>query len=67
MIRVGIEVSKEKSMVCIRKPYGEIVVSPYEIVHKERKVSELIALVEALTGDVRVVMGSDRRLSPPAT
>ena len=56
MISVGIDVSKEKSMVCVLKPYGEIVVSPYEIVHTERKVSELLTLVGALTGDVRVVM-----------
>lgn len=56
MISVGIDVSKEKSMVCILKPYGEIVASPYEIVHTERAVSELVALVGSLTGDVRVVM-----------
>jgi transposase len=56
MISVGIDVSKEKSMVCILKPYGEIVASPYEVVHTDRKVSELMALVGSLTGDVRVVM-----------
>ena len=56
MISVGIDVSKEKSMVCILKPYGEIVVSPYEIVHTERKVAELVALLGSLTGEVRVVM-----------
>jgi len=56
MISVGIDVSKEKSMVCILKPYGELVASPHEIVHTERAVSELIALVGSLTGDVRVVM-----------
>jgi len=56
MISVGIDVSKEKSMVCILKPYGEVVASPYEIAHTEREVSELLSLVGALTGDVRVVM-----------
>ena len=56
MISVGIDVSKEKSMVCILKPYGEIVASPYEVVHTERKVSELLALLGSLTGDVKVVM-----------
>jgi transposase len=56
MISVGIDVSKEKSMVCILKPYGEIVASPYEIVHTERKVSELLTLVGSLSGNVRVVM-----------
>ena len=28
MISVGIDVSKGKSMVCIIKPYGEVVASP---------------------------------------
>ena len=56
MISVGIDVSKEKSMVCILKPYGEIVASPYATDHTERKVTELVTLVGALTGDVRVVM-----------
>ena len=31
MLSVGIDVSKEKSMVCIMKPMGEIVAGPYEI------------------------------------
>ena len=35
MISIGIDVSKEKSTVCILKPYGEIVRSPYEITHTE--------------------------------
>lgn len=56
MISVGIDVSKGKSMVCILKPYGEIVASPYEIVHTEPKVTELLTLVGSLTGDVKVVV-----------
>jgi len=31
MTSVGIDVSK--SMVCILKPYGEVLVAPYEVVH----------------------------------
>jgi len=56
MISVGIDVSKEKSMVCILKPYGEVIASPYEVIHTERAVSELLALVGSLEGEVRVVM-----------
>ena len=36
MISVGIDVSKEKSMVCMLKPYGEIVKTPYEISHTKK-------------------------------
>ena len=47
MISVGIDVSKEKSMVCIFKPYGEVVKSPYEIVHTETCISGLIAQIKS--------------------
>lgn len=33
MISVGIDVSKEKSTVCILKPHGEIISKPFEIQH----------------------------------
>ena len=33
MISVGVDVSKGKSTVCILKPYGEVVSSPFEIHH----------------------------------
>lgn len=56
MISVGIDVSKEKSMVCILKPYGEVVASPYEVMHTEKAVSSLIGAIRALAGEVRVVM-----------
>lgn len=35
MICVGIDVSKEKSTVCMLRPYGEVLASPYEIAHTE--------------------------------
>ena len=37
MISVGIDVSKGKSTVCILKPYGEIVSSPFEVEHVEKE------------------------------
>ena len=33
MISVGIDVSKGKSMVCIMKPGGEVLKTPFEIRH----------------------------------
>ena len=43
MISVGIDVSKEKSTVCILKPYGEMICSPYEISHTEKDLAQLAA------------------------
>lgn len=56
MISVGIDVSKERSTVCILKPYGEVVASPYEVAHTEPEVKALVDRVCSLEGEVRVVM-----------
>ncbi|WP_271814600.1 IS110 family transposase [Clostridium beijerinckii] len=56
MISVGIDVSKEKSTVCILKPYGEIVRSPYEITHTESQIAELVSTIKCLDDEVRVIM-----------
>lgn len=56
MISVGIDVSKEKSTVCILKPYGEIVSKPFEIAHIEKDLSELTAMLLRFNDEVKVVM-----------
>jgi len=56
MISVGIDVSKEKSTICILKPYGEILSSPFEILHTEKQLSELVTMLERFDEDVRVIM-----------
>lgn len=56
MISVGIDVSKEKSTVCILKPYGEIISKPFEIQHVERELKELSVMLLRLEDEVRVVM-----------
>lgn len=56
MISVGIDVSKEKSMVCILKPYGEVVQSPFEIMHTEESVTKLASKILDLEGEVKVVL-----------
>lgn len=45
MISVGIDVSKEKSTVCILKPYGEVVNRPFEVCHVEKQLSELTSML----------------------
>ncbi len=56
MISVGIDVSKEKSTVCILKPYGEMICSPYEISHAEKDLAQLAALIARFGDEVRIVM-----------
>lgn len=56
MISVGIDVSKEKSTVCVLKPYGKIVCSPFEIQHVEKDLEGFHSLLEKLDGEIRIVM-----------
>ena len=56
MISVGIDVSKGKSTVCILKPYGEIVCSPFEIQHLEKDLDSLDDLLRKQDGEIRIVM-----------
>ena len=56
MISVGIDVSKGKSTVCILKPYGEIVCSPFEMQHVEKELEGLDSILQKLDGEVRIVM-----------
>lgn len=43
MISVGIDVSKGKSTVCIMKPCGEILESPFDIGHTADELDSLIS------------------------
>ncbi len=56
MISVGIDVSKEKSTICILKPYGELVSSPFEINHTEKELSEVSSMLKRFDDEVRIVM-----------
>ena len=56
MISVGIDVSKEKSMVCILKPYGEVVCKPFELQHSKKSLEALDELLRRLDGEVKIVM-----------
>lgn len=56
MISVGIDISKGKSTVCVLKPYGEIVCSPFEIQHSEKDLGAFHDLLQKLEGEIRIVM-----------
>ena len=56
MNAVGIDVSKGKSMVAIMRPFGEIVVSPFEIKHTSSDINSLIELIHSVDGESCIVM-----------
>ena len=56
MLSIGIDVSKEKSTVCAMRPFGEIVVMPFEINHTDSALSELMRMIKRLDTDSKVVM-----------
>ena len=56
MISVGVDVSKGKSTIGILKPYGEVVCSPFEVLHVEKELDALDALLNKLDGEIRIVM-----------
>lgn len=58
MNSVGIDVSKGKSMIAVMRPFGEIVVTPYEVRHTDSELGELAKLLRSLTGETRIVMES---------
>lgn len=56
MNAVGIDVSKGKSTVAVLRPFGEIVVSPFDVSHNPKELVELVALLKTLDGDTKIVM-----------
>ena len=56
MNAVGIDVSKGKSMVVVMRPFGEIVVPPFEVTHSACELSKLADLLKSLPGETKVVM-----------
>ncbi len=56
MNAVGIDVSKGKSTVAVLRPFGEIVVSPFDVFHNPKELGELVTLLKSLYGETKVVM-----------
>ena len=56
MISVGIDVSKDKSTVCMLRPFGEVVEAPYNIDHTEQALNTLIERIKSFDEDVKVVL-----------
>ena len=56
MNSVGIDVSKGRSTVAVMRPFGEVVISPFEVRHTASELSELARLLKSLDGETRVIM-----------
>lgn len=56
MNAVGIDVSKGKSMVCVMRPFGEIVASPFEVSHTTDELGKLADLLRSLSGETKIIM-----------
>ena len=62
---VGIDVSKGKSTIAVMRPFGEVVVSPFEVLHTDSELSKLARLLKSLNGETRVVMESTGNYHTP--
>ena len=56
MNSVGIDISKGRSTVAVMRPFGEAVISPFEVRHTDSELSELARRLKSLDGETRVVM-----------
>ena len=53
---VGIDVSKGKSTIAVRRPGGEVVLVPFQVNHDAAGLSGLVKTLCGIDGDIRVVM-----------
>lgn len=56
MNSVGIDISKGRSTVAVMRPFGEVVISPFEVRHTDSELSELARRLKSLDGETRLVM-----------
>ena len=56
MNSVGIDISKGRSTIAVMRPFGEVVISPFEVRHTDSELSGLARQLKILDGETRVVM-----------
>jgi len=56
MNAVGIDVAKGWSVVTIMRPFGEVVASPFEVVHTVSELDKLANLLKTLDGETKIIM-----------
>jgi transposase len=62
---IGIDVSKGKSTVAVLRPFGEVVASPFDVIHNDSELKKLVAFIRQLPGESKVVMESTGNYSEP--
>ena len=53
---VGIDVSKGKSMVAVRRPGGEVILPPTQVNHTAEELAHLVERLREIGGNIRIVM-----------
>ncbi len=56
MNAVGIDVSKRKSTVAVIQPFGVVIAEPFDVLHTESDLKELVTFIKSLSGETKVVM-----------
>ena len=52
----GIDISEGRSTVAVMRPFGEAVISPFEVRHTDSALSKLARRLKSLNGETCVVM-----------
>lgn len=56
MNAVGIDVSKGKSTVAVIQPFGVVIAEPFDVLHTDSELKELVKFIKSLSGETKVVM-----------
>ena len=56
MNSVGIDISKGRSTIAVMRPFGEVVISPFEVRHTGSELSKLARQLKSMDGETCVVM-----------
>ena len=56
MISIGIDISKDKSTICALNGGSETIWKPFDLRHLQSDMQSFISKLEALTGELRIVM-----------
>ena len=65
MNAAGIDVSSRKSTVAVIRPFGEVVMTPFEVDHSTDSLNRLAQTLNELDGETRVVMEHTNRYHEP--
>lgn len=65
MNAVGIDISRGKSMVAVLRPFGEVVMLPFEVGHSNAELTALAEQLKSIEGETRIVMEHTGRYYEP--